>query len=59
MSFLYFKDRGKNPSSIEINWWDKLDSIMSILYQKSAFYWILNTNITVDKVMIKFEDRTL
>ena len=58
MSFLYFKDRGKNPSFIGANWWDKLDSIMSILRQKSSFYWILSTNITVDEVMIKFEGRT-
>ena len=59
MSFLHFKDRGENPSSIETNWWDKLNSIMSILRQKSTFYWISNTNITVDEVMIKFEGRTL
>ena len=59
MSFLHFKERGENPSSIEANWWDKLDLIMSILRQKSVFYWLSNTNITVDKVMIKFEDRTL
>ena len=58
MSFLYFKDRGENPSSIGANWWDKLDPIMSILRQKSAFYWIPSTNITVDEVMIKFEGRT-
>ena len=32
---------------------------MSILRQKSAFYWLSSTNITVDKVMIKFEGRTL
>ena len=32
---------------------------MSILRQKSAFYWLPDTNITVDEVMIKFEDRTL
>ena len=31
---------------------------MSILRQKSAFYWISSTNITVDKVIIKFEGRT-
>ena len=59
MSFLHFKDRGLNPSSIESNWWDKLDSIMSILRQKSAFYWIPNTNVSVDEIMIKFESRTL
>ena len=59
MSFLYFKDRGENPSFIETNWWDKLDSIMSLLRQKSVYYWIPNTNITVDEVMIKFKSRTL
>ena len=58
MSFLHFKDRGENPSSIGTNWWDKLDPIMSILCQKSAFYWLPNTNITVDEVMIKFKGRT-
>jgi hypothetical protein len=58
MSFLHFKDRGESPSSIGANWWDKLDPIMSILRQKSALYWLPSTNITVDEVMIKFEDRT-
>ena len=58
MLCLYFKDREKNPSSIETNQWDKLNPIMSILRQKSVFYWISNTNITVDEVMIKFEGRT-
>ena len=58
MSFLHFKDRGENPSSIGANWWDKLDPIMSILRQKSALYWLPSTNITVDEVMIKFEGRT-
>ena len=58
MSFLHFKDRGENPSSIGANWWDKLDPIMSILRQKSAFYWIPSTNIIVDEVIIKFESRT-
>ena len=32
---------------------------MSILRQKSVFYWLSNTNITVDEVMIKFKGRTL
>ena len=32
---------------------------MSILRQKSVFYWLSSTNITVDEVMIKFEGRTL
>ena len=32
---------------------------MSILRQKSVFYWLSNTNIIVDEVMIKFKDRTL
>ena len=32
---------------------------MFILYQKSAFYWILSTNVTIDEIMIKFESRTL
>ena len=59
MSFLYFKDRGENLSSIRVNWWDKLDSIMSILRQKSVFYWLSSTNIIIDEVMIKFEGRTL
>ena len=58
MSFLHFKDRGENPFSIGANWWDKLDSIMSILRQKSVLYWLSSTNITVDEVMIKFEGRT-
>ena len=58
MSFLHFKDRGESSSSIGSNWWDKLDPIMSILRQKSAFYWISSTNITVDEVMIKFEGQT-
>ena len=31
---------------------------MSILRQKSVFYWLSNTNIIVDEVMIKFEGRT-
>ena len=59
MSFLHFKDRELNPFSIESNWWDKLDPIMSILRQKSAFYWIPSTNVSVDEIMIKFEGRTL
>ena len=59
MSYLYFKDRRENLSFIETNWWNKLDSIMSILRQKSVFYWLSDTNIIVDEVMIKFEDRTL
>ena len=58
MSFLHFKDRRENPSSIEANWWDKLNPIISLLYQKSAFYWTSSTNLTVDKVMIKFEGWT-
>ena len=32
---------------------------MSILHQKSVFYWLSSTNITVDEVIIKFEGRTL
>ena len=32
---------------------------MSILRQKSAFYWLSSTNITVDEVIIKFKGRTL
>ena len=32
---------------------------MSILHQKSVFYWILNTNVSVDEIMIKFKSRTL
>ena len=32
---------------------------MSILCQKSAFYWIPSTNVTVDEIIIKFESRTL
>ena len=32
---------------------------MSILRQKSAFYWIPSTNVSVDEIMIKFEGRTL
>ena len=31
---------------------------MSILRQKSVFYWFPDTDITVDEVMIKFEGRT-
>ena len=31
---------------------------MSILRQKSVFYWLSSTNITVDEVMIKYEGRT-
>ena len=32
---------------------------MSILYQKSVLYWILSTNVIIDEIIIKFEDRTL
>jgi len=35
-----------------------LESIFSILREKSAYYWLLSTNLTVDEVMLKFEERT-
>ncbi|KAF7502016.1 hypothetical protein GJ744_010058 [Endocarpon pusillum] len=31
---------------------------MSILRQKSAFYWLPSTNIAIDEIIIKFEGRT-
>jgi Transposase IS4 len=56
LSNFHFKDRGLNP--IQGNWWDKLEPIFSILRQKSSFYWIPSTNLTVDEIMLKFEGRT-
>ena len=53
---IHFKDRGLN--SVSSNWWDKLEPIFSILREKSAFYWLPSTNLTVDEVMLKFEGRT-
>jgi len=55
---LHFKDRGLNPVNIDLNWWDKLESIFSILREKSAFYWLSSTNLIVNEVMLKFEGRT-
>ncbi len=54
----HFKDRGLNLIKKDFNWWNKLESIFSILREKSAYYWLPSTNLTVNKVMLKFEERT-
>ena len=35
-----------------------MDPIFSILRQKCSFYWLSFTNLTIDKVIFKFEERT-
>jgi len=35
-----------------------LEPIFSILREKSVYYWLPSTNLTVDEVMLKFEGRT-
>jgi len=35
-----------------------LKSIFSILREKSIYYWLSSTNLTIDKVILKFEERT-
>ncbi len=35
-----------------------MKSIFSILREKSTYYWLLSTNLTVDEVMLKFKERT-
>jgi Transposase IS4 len=56
LSNFHFKDRGFKPK--KDNWWDKLEPIFSILRQKCSFYWIPSINLTVNKIMLKFEGRT-
>ncbi len=35
-----------------------LKPIFSILREKSAYYWLPSTNLTINEVMLKYEGRT-
>ena len=56
LEMLHFKDRGEGPHAKK-PYWDKYGEIQSYLRQKSQYYWLPGSRVTVDKIMIRFKGR--
>ena len=57
LKMLHLKDRGEGPHP-KLPYWYKYGIIHNYLRQKSQYYWLPGSRITVDEIMIRFEGRS-